>query len=308
MMERRDFMKKALAVAALVVAGRAGSPFAEDKEDKTAAQRAKVFVTKRGGREAVARLLAPLGGISAFVKKGNRVVIKPNFSFSNLPEAASSTDPQLVRSLAVMCREAGAEKVSVVDNTIKSAKVCLERTGIKAAIKDLDGVTIVVPQKEPDFTEVEVPKGKALKQTRIAKVLLDSDVYISVPCAKSHSSTRVSFGLKGQMGLIQDRISFHWRFDIHQAIADLGTVMRPDLTILDAGRCLKTGGPGGPGTVVETGILAASTDPVAIDAYGTTLTEWQDEAIGPEDVEHIMRAAEHGLGLADLARIDVVQV
>lgn len=325
-MERRDFIKTSLAVAALAAMGRTGSLSAEDKAavktgeegvegatpaeqdvGQQAGRQAKVFVTKGSGAEAIARVLAPLGGIRAFVKKGHRVVIKPNFSFSNPPETGSCTNPELVRALAVMCRDAGAEKVSVVDNTIKAAKVCLERTGIEGALKGLGGVKIVVPQKGPDFTEVEIPRGKALRKTKIANELLEADVYINVPCAKSHGSTHVSFGLKGQMGLIQDRTSFHWRLDIHQAIADLGTVIKADLTILDAARCLKTGGPGGPGKVVETGLLACSTDPVAIDAYGTTLAEWQDQPTRPEDVKHIMLAAEHGLGLADLATIEVVQ-
>jgi uncharacterized protein (DUF362 family) len=320
-MERRDFIKASLALAALLSVNRAGSLSAEGAT-KGAAEgtaqgaagagagaKAKVCTAKTAAgaaAEALRKMLAPLGGIQTFVKKGNRVLLKPNFSFSNAPEAGSSTTPAVVRELAMMCREAGAGSVVVCDNTIKNARACLERTGIQAALKDLDGVKIVVPQKDPEFDEVEIPKGKVLKKTNLARELLQCDVYINVPTAKSHSATQVSFGLKGQMGLIQDRTSFHWRFDIDQAIADLATVAIADLTILDATRCLKTGGPGGPGKVVETGILACSTDPVALDAYGTTLVEWGDVPTKPQDVKHIVAAAAHGLGVADLAGIEIV--
>jgi uncharacterized protein (DUF362 family) len=297
-MERRDFLKSSLALAALL----AVNPMAS----MSAGEKARVFTVKGAGRDAVVKLLAPLGGIQAFVKKGNRVLLKPNFSFSTAPEVGTSTSPEIVRAVAELAMEAGASKVVVCDNTIKNARTCLERTGIEAILKDLEGVTISTPQKSPEFEEVEIPGGKALKQTKLAKDLLGSDVYINMPTAKSHSSTHVSFGLKNQMGLILDRTSFHWRYDIHQAIADLATVARPHLTILDATRCLKNGGPGGPGTVVKTGVLACSTDPVAIDAYATTLTEWQDVATLPQDVKHIMAAAEHGLGIADLAQIEIV--
>jgi uncharacterized protein (DUF362 family) len=308
-MERRDFLKASLALAALAAAKPVISLGAEPKA--AGAPLAKVFIakgtTRDAAREAVTRLLAPLGGIRKFVTKGSRVVLKPNFSFSMPPEAGTSTSPQLVRALAVMCREAGAGSVLVLDNTIKNAQLCLERTGMAAALKDLDGVKIVVPQRAAEFKEVDVPKGKALTKVKLANDLLSSDVYINLPVAKSHAATVVSFGLKNQMGLVIDRGAFHSRFEIHQGIADLATVARPHLTILDATLCLQNGGPGGPGKVVSKGILAASTDPVALDAYATTLVEWGGKATTPADVKHLADASAHGLGVADLAKIAVVE-
>jgi uncharacterized protein (DUF362 family) len=304
-MERRDFLKTSLAFAALLAAKPPVSFSAEEK--------VKVFAAKGAARgtikDAVTRVLSPLGGIQKFVKKGSKVLLKPNFSFSTPPEAGTSTSPELVRTLALMCRDAGAKSVIVLDNTIKQSKMCLERTGIEAALKDLeDFVRIAVPQRLAEFRDVDVPKGKALKKVKLANDLFTSDVYISLPVAKSHAATVVTFGLKNQMGLILDRGSFHSRYDIHQAIADLGTVARPHVTILDATRCLQTGGPGGPGKVVEKGILACSTDPVALDAYATTLVEWGGKPTTPADVKHIIYASAHGLGVSDLAKIEIVEV
>jgi len=302
-MERRDFIKTSLAFAALAAA----NPVLSLGADEKARVYAATGVARSAIKDGLVRVLAPLGGLKQFVRKRSRVLLKPNFSFSMPPEAGTSTSPELVRAMALACLEAGAASVVVADNTIKNSKVCLERTGIEAALADLDGVRIAVPQRAGDFRDVDVPRGKALKKVKLANDLLSSDVYINLPAAKSHGSTVVSFGLKNQMGLILDRGSFHSKYDIHQAVADLATVARPHLTILDATRCLTTGGPGGPGTVVEKGLLAASLDPVALDTYAVTLAEWGGRPRTPADVKFLGYASAHALGVSDLARIEVIE-
>jgi uncharacterized protein (DUF362 family) len=257
--------------------------------------------------EAVRAVIAKAGGIEAFVKKGDSVVIKPNFSFSNAPDAATTTSPELVREVVMMCREAGAKRVTVADHTIRVARTCLERTGIKAALDGIDDVKLSTPSKKSGFKATGVERGKALKEVDIAKDYLDADVYINIPVAKNHSASTVSFGLKNQMGLIYDRWAFHSKYDLHQAIADLATVMKPQLTILDATRCLVTNGPSGPGEVVKLGKVMCSTDIVAMDAYATSLLDWGGRKLRPEDVGHIRFAAEHGLGEMDLAKIEIVE-
>ena len=83
--------------------------------------------------------------------------------------------------------------------------------------------------------------------------------------------------------------------DLHSAIADLGTVLRPDLTILDAMKILKTGGPTGPGDVDPFGGVVVGTDPVAVDAYGIKLMGRTIDAC-----TRIRLAAQRNLGAADL--------
>ena len=100
---------------------------------------------------------------------------------------------------------------------------------------------------------------------KIAKLLARCDVFINMPCAKSHAATQVSFGLKNLMGLIFDRTYFHSGTDLHTAIAELATVIKPHITILDATRALVTGGPTGPGKVQDMGTIIAGTNPLAVD-------------------------------------------
>ncbi len=302
-MNRRDFMKSSLAVTGFVLAAPAISLGSETE----AADGSRIFVAAGDASRAVRTALSKAGGINAFVSEGDKVLIKPNFSFSNAPDAATTTSPELVREVVLMCKEAGAKQVTVADHTIRVARTCLERTGIKEALEDIEKVEISTPSKKSAFHKTEVTKGKSLKSTEIAKDYLDADVYINIPVAKNHSAATVSFGLKNQMGLIYDRWAFHSKYDLHQAVADLATVVRPQLTILDATRCLVTNGPSGPGDVVELGKVMCSTDPVALDAYATTLLDWGGKKLAPGDIGHIKAAAEHGLGIMDMARIEIVE-
>lgn len=302
-MNRRDFIKGSLAVTGFVLAGPAVSLGAEEE----AAARSRIFIADGEASEAVRAALSEAGGMKAFVSGGDRVLIKPNISFSNAPEAATTTSPELVKEVVLMCKEAGAKRVTVADNTIRVARTCLERSGIKAALEGMEDVDLTTPNKKSSFKKRAVEQGKALKSTEIAKDYLDADVYINIPVAKNHSAATVSFGLKNQMGLIYDRWAFHSQYDLHQAIADLATVLKPDLTILDATRCLVTNGPGGPGDVVNLGKVICSTDTVALDSYATTLLEWGGKKLEPADIGHIRMAAEHGLGEMDLSRIEIVE-
>jgi uncharacterized protein (DUF362 family) len=136
---------------------------------------------------------------------------------------------------------------------------------------------------------------------------LDSQVLISIPVAKSHSDTGVSMGIKGLMGLIWDRGSFHSRYNINQALADLATVLRPQLTVLDATRALTTGGPGGPGDVVRPNLVIAGIDPVAVDSYGVTVAPWYGQQFKGRQVEHILAVHQRGLGKIDLDQLKIAK-
>ena len=194
---------------------------------------------------AARKAVDALGGMSRFVRKGNRVVLKPNMSFASGPDRASNTHPALVFTIAQMCLEAGAEQVMVVDNPLQSAELCLRRAGVADACKGLKNVYVQMFTDHKFYREVKVPQGKVLDRVEVLKEVLDSDVLICLPQAKSHSNTGVSMGIKGLMGVIWDRWSFHSKYNINQALADLATVLRPKLTVLDATRALTTGGPGG---------------------------------------------------------------
>jgi uncharacterized protein (DUF362 family) len=137
------------------------------------------------------------------------------------------------------------------------------------------------------------------------KDILESQVLINIPVAKSHSATGVSLGLKGLMGMIWDRESFHSQFNINQGIADLATVIKPQLTILDATRALASGGPGGPGEVKKPNLIVAGIDPIAVDSYGVSIVPWYGQNFKGRQVEHLLISHQRGLGKIDIDQLKI---
>src|SRR4030067_3106287 len=291
-MTRRKFLKTTATGIALGLTGRAPFSIAKEEVDLAVLSGAPVPATKKA--------LDALGGISRFVKKGQRVILKPNMSFTRTPEFGATTHPQVVATVAQACMEAGAQQGLVSDHTLQRAELCLERTGIREACKNIPGVYVLALQERKFFGEIKIPQGKVLERVEVFKEILDGHVLINIPVAKSHSATGVSLGLKGLMGMIWDRESFHSQYNINQAIADLATVIKPQLTILDATRALASGGPGGPGEVKKPNLIVAGIDPVAVDSYGVSIVPWYGQNFRRRQVEHLLVAHQKGLGKIDI--------
>jgi len=256
---------------------------------------------------AARKAVEALGGMSRFVQKGNRVVLKPNMSFASGPDRASNTHPALVFAIAQMCLEAGAEQVMIVDNPLQSPELCLRRAGVAEACRGLKNVYVQMFTDHKFYREVKVPQGKVLDRVEVLKEVLDSQVLICLPQAKSHSNTGISMGVKGLMGLIWDRWSFHSKYNINQALADLATVIRPKLTVLDATRALTTGGPGGPGEIVKPNLVIAGIDPIAVDAFGVSVAPWYGQQFKGRQVEHLLAASQRGLGKIDVEQLNILR-
>ncbi|MFI5338481.1 MAG: DUF362 domain-containing protein [Candidatus Methylomirabilales bacterium] len=294
---RRDFLKVTAAGLALGLAGRPSPTEAAPDPD--------LVVISGDPAAATRKALEAMGGISRFVQKGQRVVLKPNMSFANPPERASTTHPLVVTTVAQACMDAGAERVVVLDYPLYQTELCLQRSGIQEACKSIRGVYVLGLDDRKFFREIKVPQGKVLDRVEVMKEVLDSHVLINLPQAKSHSNTGVSLGIKNLMGLIWDRWSFHARYNINQALADLVTVITPQLTILDATRALVSGGPGGPGEVQKPNLVIAGTDPVAVDSYGVTVAPWYGQQFKGRQVEHLLVAHQRGLGKIDLEQLRI---
>jgi uncharacterized protein (DUF362 family) len=296
-MTRRKFLKTTAAGIVLGLAGRPSFSVAREEVDLAVISGDPIAATKKA--------LEALGGISRFVKKGQRVVLKPNMSFTRTPEFGATTHPQVVATVAQACMEAGAQQVLVLDHTLHRAELCLERTGIREACKDITGVHVLTLQERKFFREIKIPRGKVLERVEVMKEVLDSPVLINIPVAKSHSATGVSMGIKGLMGLIWDREIFHSQVNMNQALADLATVIKPQLTILDATRALTSGGPGGPGEVRKPNLIIAGIDPVAVDSYGVSVVPWYGQNFKGRQVEHLQIAYQRGLGKIDIEQSKV---
>ena len=251
----------------------------------------------------VSSVLAPLGGMAAFVKPGSRVVVKPNIGWDRKPEQAANTHPDVVKALVQLALAAGASQVLVFDRPCNEARRCYANSGIQAAVESLnDKRALCTFLDDRKFVPVKIDKGKSLDEFPFYKDALEADCYINVPIAKSHGEAGLTLGLKNAMGVIGgNRGIIH--MDLSKRIADLNLVIRPRLTVIDATRILFRHGPTG-GNLKDVKVLntlVASIDPVAADAYATTLFDWQ-----PKDLDATRYAYEMGLGEMDLSKVKVV--
>ena len=302
-MERRKFLRQvSLWSAGLLVS----PPLFKITPQLFASESAKsrLIVGKGTAYDDLAsRVLDTLGGMSSFVKKGNRVVIKPNIAWDRRPEQAATTHPLVVRALVQMALDAGASQVMVFDRTCNEERRCYNNSGIKPELDAMEDRRVkCVHIDNRKFVPVRIENGKAIKEWSFYKDALEADCYINVPIAKQHGLSRLTMGLKNVMGVIGGkRGQIH--HNIGQKLADLNTVVRPRLTVVDATRILLRNGPqgGSPDDVRKMDTLIASTDPVAADAYATTLF-----GLKPKDIESTRAAYQMGLGEMDLSKLDIV--
>jgi uncharacterized protein (DUF362 family) len=303
-MDRRDFLKQVMLWSAGITTA---IPTFQIIPEVLATAGQPPLVTHAKGKNyyaLVAQVLEPLGTIGKFVSTGDRVVIKPNMAWDRNPAQAANTHPQVVKALVELSLDAGAKEVKVFDRTCNEERRCYVNSGIQNAMKTIKDKRL--KYFHPDsrkFVPVNIKRGKAVRQLDIYKDALEADTYINVPVAKHHSLSRLTLGLKNSMGVLGgNRGQMHQ--NLGQKLADLATVVRPKLTVIDATRILLRNGPQG-GDIDDVKILdtiVASADPVACDAYATTLFDLQ-----PKDISSTVAAYKLGLGEMDLAKMRIIQ-
>jgi uncharacterized protein (DUF362 family) len=321
---RRDFLKNLLKASSVVAAAGALSSLAAcAREQQTVATSpapasppgtptvlpapadVAYLAVARGPSPAaiVQAALKALGGIGRFVQSGNDVIIKPNICVDYYTyEYAATTNPEVVGTLVKLCLAAGARRVRVMDQPFGgTAQKAYERSGISAAVKAAGGEMELMSGMK--YREVAIPGGLDLKKWSVYGDALDADVLINVPIAKHHSLGRLTLGMKNLMGLIKDRGQFH--FNLGQRVADLTSLLRPQLTVVDAVRILTNHGPSG-GDLADvklTNTIIASHDIVAADTYATSLF-----GLTADDIPALRAAAPMGLGTTDLKSVRVEEI
>jgi len=246
-----------------------------------------------------------LGGIKRFVKPGNDVIIKPNICNAAYgPEYATTTNPEVVAELVKMCLEAGARRVRVMDQPFHgTAAEAYKKSGIREAVEKVGGqmeVMSAMKYVDADFP----PTARLLKKWKVYQDILKADVVINVPIAKTHDIAKLTLAMKGLLGVVTNPPALHNALDQH--IADLNTLIKPTLHVIDAIRTLAVNGPTGGSLdfVVRTNLVMASHDPVALDAYAAKLLFLRK----PEEITYIKYGAEMGIGRWDLDKMRIKEV
>ncbi|MBL6990912.1 MAG: DUF362 domain-containing protein [Bacteriovoracaceae bacterium] len=244
-----------------------------------------------------------IGGMESFIKKGQSVLVKPNIGWNKSPGQGANTNPDLVGKIVELAYTAGASKVFVFDHTCEQMNECYDSSGIKKAVIKNKGF-MLPGDEEGHYKKVDIKGAKILKKALVHKQYLDSDVVINVPILKHHMSTRMTASLKNLMGVVWDRRIFH-RKGLHQSIADIALVKKPDLTVIDAYLIMADNGPRGltSSDLKLKKMQVISTDPVLADTAAAKILGQT-----PEDIHYLNMAKAHGIGLMDLKKSTIKKI
>lgn len=308
-MKRRDFFKTtAMMGAASALSVNFEGLQAALLSNKVSVEKAPDLVAVMGGEpeDMLEKALNALGGMERFVKKGQKIVIKPNIGWDRKPELAANTNPKLISTLVKKCLDAGAQKVTVFDHTCDNWQKCYESSGISEAVKEAGG--IVLPGNDEKYykKEIQLPNGVVLKSAKIHDALDEADAWINVPVLKNHGGAKFTCCMKNYMGIVWDRRFFHQN-DLQQCIADICTwSKKPVLNIVDAYRIVFQNGPQGrnESDVALVKSLIASSDIIAADTAALSFFN-QVKKLDMEAVTHITKGEALKLGTT---RLDDIQI
>ena len=251
-----------------------------------------------------------LGGMKAFVSRGDVVVLKPNIGWDRTPEQAANTDPEFVVTVAEMCLAAGAKAVRVFDRTCNDPRRCYVTSGIQEAVERfarknrVEDAVRIYHVEDRKFARTAIPNALAIKEWELYRDALDADKIVNVPIAKHHSLAGITLGLKNMMGVMGgNRGQIHSR--LSECLVDVHRRLPVALTMIDAGRVLMRNGPtgGNLADVKSFGKAIASRDVVAADVIAAERIFQRS----PGDVPHLVKAMESGLGVTSLAQIRRVE-
>ena len=260
------------------------------------------------GEGAYGNTRAALRPLDLTAVRGRRVLLKPNVGRATRPGDGVTTHPDVVAAAINAFREAGAF-VAVGESPIVGIDVAeaFDVSGIAAVCADRDCTLIDMDRRR--FVEVPLPEGRAIRSLRVCADVFDFDYVVSVPVMKMHMHTKATLAVKNFKGCLwrRSKVKLHMLppvvgsddKSIDVAIADMSSVLRADLAVLDGTVGMEGLGPSA-GRPRAMDVVVAGVDPFAADAVACRLM-----GTNAQDVPHLRIGAERGYGVIDVDRIDV---
>lgn len=218
-------------------------------------------------RDALNNVLDPLGGMRAFVKKGDRVLLKPNLLAPKPPGTAVCTHPQMVRAAAIGVMEAGGEVYLGDSPAVGSLGGVLKKAGIMDVADEL-GINLV-PFRNP--VQVPVPQPGVYRSFLLADEARHFDLILNLPKFKTHGMMTLTLAVKNMFGAVVGAAKQGWHLQASEPdrfadmLLDIWRSLPPGLNILDGITAMEGNGPGS-GDPLDLGIIIASQSALAMDA------------------------------------------
>lgn len=235
-------------------------------------------------------------------RPGEKILLKPNLLAGDPPERAVTTHPEVFRAVGRILQECGVKLVFGDSPGIGSLSRVARKAGLLEVAREL-GIDM------EDFSQAEllhVPKATQNRSFMIAAGVLNSNGMVSLPKLKTHGLMRMTGAVKNQFGCIPGLLKgeFHLRLpdphDFARMLVDLNLALKPRLYIMDGIVAMEGNGPRG-GQPRVLGLLALSTDPIALDASVCRLL-----GLDPQSIPTIAIGDQAGLGKSTPEDIEIL--
>lgn len=261
-------------------------------------------------KEAIETSVNLLGGFEKFIQKGDVVLLKPNFNTAD--PFPASTDFEFLKAIVELIYQREPKLVMIGESSTMSfnTKKIMEKLGVFKLL-DLEPPPRIYVFEEWQWIKREIPNGKYLKTVSITEILERADKIILLPCLKTHKYAQFTGALKLAVGFMKpvERIKLHM-FHLQEKIAELNTLFKPSLIIMDARKCFINRGPA-EGEVRGPNFILASDDRIAIDIEGIKIIQSFSgnslKNIYPWQLPQIKRAVDLGLGVKSESEYQVIE-
>ncbi len=251
-------------------------------------------------KEAVARAVELVGGAACFLPETGGVLLKPNLLAPLARERRITTDPEVVRAVAELFREAGAESISVGDSpAVGGARMVMRRAGYND----------VLPEwvERVNFSEGRAHPTASHKDLQLAAAALDAGALVNLPKLKTHSYMGLTLAVKNLFGAVLGARKAQWHLRAGEnrklfarLLVEICYALRPALSVVDGIIGMDGRGPSN-GRPRELGVIVAGDDPAAVDAVICRIVGFR-----PEHVPVMEEAARLGAGQTDLDNAEIL--
>ena len=253
-------------------------------------------------REAVARGMGLLGGMQAFIRPGEKIVLKPNVLVGDAPEKLIGPHPLVFKAVAGLA-QAVTPNLSYGDSSAVGKPLGNLR---RAGFAEIAGAMNIPVADFENGREVSFKDSPFLKRLTLANGVLDADGLISISKLKTHGLTRITGAIKNQFGCVPGMLKAEHHLgqpsvlDFARMLVCLNLYIRPRLYIMDGITAMQGNGPRG-GTAKQMNVLLFSADPVALDATVCRMID-----LDPVFVPTMEPAENWGLGTYRAEEIEIV--
>ena len=236
--------------------------------------------------KALRRSIDLIGGMESVVKKGARVLLKPNLLLGKPPEKAVTTHPSIVKGMIQIVREAGGTPFIGDSPGIGSCLRAAEKAGIRRVAEEAECPIV-------EFNRPALPpkrEGHIFGQLEIDRAVLETDVVINLPKLKTHGMMLLTLGVKNLFGCISGPKKALWhlkaeedRKQFARMLVDICRAVQPSLTVLDGVIGMEGNGPGS-GRPIPLGLVMASRDTFSLDQIVCDLLKIPRESLATNQV------------------------